>query len=379
MRLIFMLALLLLAFPVPCLAQSGDNLLEQQFAEQLEASGAQELVDGLDGDTRALLEDYHLDEISPQSVLEMDSSQLLSLLVQVAQDQVRRPLKLLGTLLAVTVLGALAAAFQPASDKAMARLYENITVLAAAAVSVSSVLEVVRQTAVTVQDGAYFMVSFVPVFAGILTASGQAVSAGAYHVAVFALCQIIAQTAVSVLIPLLDCYLAFSVVAGFSSSLSFGKAAQLIRKGTVFLFTLLLTTLIGLLSLQGLVAGQVDQAVSKTAKYLVSSLVPVVGSAVSDALATVKSCLSLLKSCVGAFGIFAVFAAFLPDLVGCLLWMGTMQVAVFAAGVLGMDKLSKLYEAMASVLTILFSILLSVMLLFIITAAVMMILGGRVS
>ena len=44
-----------------------------------------------------------------------------------------------------------------------------------------------------------------------------------------------------------------------------------------------------------------------------------------------------------------------------------------------MDKLSKLYEAMASVLTILFSILLSVMLLFIITAAVMMILGGRVS
>ena len=371
MRLIFMLALLLLAFPVPCLAQSGDNLLEQQFAEQLEASGAQELVDGLDGDTRALLEDYHLDEISPQSVLEMDSSQLLSLLVQVAQDQVRRPLKLLGTLLAVTVLGALAASFQPASDKAMARLYENITVLAAAAVSVSSVLEVVRQTAVTVQDGAYFMVSFVPVFAGI--------SAGAYHVAVFALCQIIAQTAVSVLIPLLDCYLAFSVVAGFSSSLSFGKAAQLIRKGTVFLFTLLLTTLIGLLSLQGLVAGQVDQAVSKTAKYLVSSLVPVVGSAVSDALATVKSCLSLLKSCVGAFGIFAVFAAFLPDLVGCLLWMGTMQVAVFAAGVLGMDKLSKLYEAMASVLTILFSILLSVMLLFIITAAVMMILGGRVS
>lgn len=379
MRLVWTLILLLLALPVPCLAQEGGSLLDQQFAQQLEASGAGELVESLDEDTRSLLEDYHLDEISPQSVLEMDSSQLLSLVLRVAQDQVRKPLKLLGTLIAVTVLGAVAGALQPAADKSMARLYENIAVLAAAAVAMSSVLEVVRQTAVAVQDGAFFMVSFVPVFAGILTASGQAVSAGTYHVAVFALCQIIAQTAVSVLIPLLDCYLAFSVVAGFSSSLSFGRAAQLIRKGTTFLLTLLLTVLIGLLSLQGMVAGQVDQAVSKTAKYLVSSLVPVVGSAVSDALATVKSCLSLLKSCVGAFGIFAAFAAFLPDLVGCLLWMGAMQIAVFAAGVLGMDKLSKLYEAMASVLTILFSILLSVMLLFIITAAVMMILGGRVS
>lgn len=378
MRLILILVLLL-AFPVPCLAQSGENLLEQQFAEQLEASGAQELIDSLDEDTRGLLEDYHLDEISPQSVLEMDSSQLFSLLLQVAQDQVKKPMKLLGTLIAITVLGALTAALKPGSDKSISRLYENITVLAAAAVSVTAVLEIVRQVAVTVQDGAYFMVSFVPVFSSILTASGQAVSAGVYHMAVFAICQIIAQTAVTVLIPLLDCYLAFSVIAGFSSSLSFGKAAELIHKGTVFLLTLLLTILIGLLSLQGLVAGQVDQAVSKTAKYLVSSLVPVVGSAVSDALGTVKSCLSLLKSCVGAFGIFAAFAAFLPDLVGCLLWMGAIQVAVFSAGVLGMDKLSKLYEAFASVLTILFSILLSVMLLFIITAAVMLILGGRVS
>ena len=379
---LFSLGLLIWLASAPCYAaeyaaDQVEEYVQQQFQEQLDASGAQDLFWLLDQDTRDLMGEYGLDEIGPEMVLELDAQQLFELLGKLVVSQLAQPLGVLGVLVGITVLGALVGGIKPAQDKPLSRLYETIAVVAAAVTATGTAAAVISQAAQTVQSTAYFMVSFIPVFAGILTVSGQAVSAGVYHMAVFALCQVISQTAVSVLIPLLGMYLAFSVISGFSSSLSFGKAAEMLKKTTVFLLTFSLTVFIGLLSVQGLVAGQVDQTVSKTAKFLISSFVPVVGSAVSDAFATVKTSLSLLKSCVGAFGILACVMICLPDLMVCLLYMGVFQIAGFAAEILQMGKLGKLYSAVLSVLTIVFSILLSVMMLIVIAAAIMLILGGQ--
>lgn len=74
---------------------------------------------------------------------------------------------------------------------------------------------------------------------------------------------------------------------------------------------------VGLLSIKGLLAGAADSAVAKGAKFLIGSFVPVVGGAVSDALGSIVSSLSLVRGATGAFGILAVLLIALPVLPSC--------------------------------------------------------------
>ena len=64
-----------------------------------------------------------------------------------------------------------------------------------------------------------------------------------------------------------------------------------------------MTIFTGLLSIQSVVGSSADTLTSKTAKYVISNCVPVVGGAVSDAYSTVKGSLSLLKNGIGGVGI----------------------------------------------------------------------------
>ena len=49
-----------------------------------------------------------------------------------------------------------------------------------------------------------------------------------------------------------------------------------------------------------------DVTTNKSVKFVVSSFVPIVGTALGEAFGTVHSCAKVLRSGVGAFGILAI-------------------------------------------------------------------------
>ena len=72
-----------------------------------------------------------------------------------------------------------------------------------------------------------------------------------------------------------------------------------------------------LIGLQGIFAQSADTLALKTGKFLLSSGVPVVGRAISDAMGSVLAGLKMLKGTVG-FAVIAVIAvSFLPLLIQC--------------------------------------------------------------
>lgn len=139
---------------------------------------------------------------------------------------------------------------------------------------------------------------------------------------------------------------------------------------------MLLTVYVGLLGIQSIVAVSADTVTVKTAKFVTSSFVPVIGSALSDALVTAQACLKLLKASVGVYGILIAVFTFLPLFAEIICWYLAMQAAAFLGQLMGTGSITKVLEATASALGLLMSITLLFGLLFIISTTVMLVVGA---
>ena len=76
-----------------------------------------------------------------------------------------------------------------------------------------------------------------------------------------------------------------------------------------------------------MVASGSDTVASKAAKFLIGSVVPVVGGALSDAFGATQGYLRLLKATVGVFGILIALMTFLPVFLQTVLWYFTVNLA----------------------------------------------------
>lgn len=156
-----------------------------------------------------------------------------------------------------------------------------------------------------------FLMGFLPVYAGVLTAGGEAsAGAAAGGLLLTALC-FLAQLIGAWAQPLLECGLALSMACCISTDAGLAAACKaayrLLRQGIGWagrLFALLL-------GLQRVFALQLDRTTLKLGRLL-SGTVPVVGQALSDAAETLLSGMQLLKSGLGFAALATLSAEFLP-------------------------------------------------------------------
>ena len=120
--------------------------------------------------------------------------------------------------------------------------------------------------------------------------------------------------------------LALGLVGSVSPGMKLDAAGGAINKACSWLLGLAATLFVGLLSLQGLVGAAADSLAGRAIRFSLSSFVPVVGGALSEAFSSVQGCLQLLKSTLGGFGILATALIALPPLLECALWSLTLSL-----------------------------------------------------
>lgn len=141
---------------------------------------------------------------------------------------------------------------------------------------------------------------------------------------------------------------------------------------------LLLTLFVGLLSLQTMVASGSDTVAAKTAKFLIGSFVPVVGSALSDAFIATQGYLRLLKTAVGAFGALAAAATFLPVFLQTAGWYLMVNLSASVSEMLGIQQTADLLKSTSATLGILLSVTLCFAILVVVSTSLVLIvsMGG---
>lgn len=369
------LLLVLLLLPVRAMAQEEEDGGEQ-YQQQLEDSGANELMEQLPESTQELMERYGIDAITPSKMLSLKPGDFFSLLFDLLKLEVRKPIVTLLTILGVLILAALVKEFSSALSRGqLGTVFYCVCVLVISASVVAPIVSLISDVAATIAGYCTFLLGFIPVFISVISVAGHPVAGATYNLFLFGAAQVVSSIASRTLVPLLGVYLALCMVSGLAPTLHLKDAAKGVKSVVTWTLGLATTLFTGLLSMQSFVAASADTVSIRATKFVLGTFVPVVGSSLSEAYASVKSCLSLLKTSVGAFAVIGVIFTFLPILIQVLTWWATMGVSSFAAKLLGMDQIGDVLDAISYTLGILLAIILCFAVMIIVCTTMMMSMG----
>lgn len=290
-------------------------------------------------------------------------------------DKLTEPLRLFAALCGIVLLCALS---KSAADTAggMSGVFSAVGVLAGAGMTCAAISEALSDTLNVLQAASEFMLVFVPVFAGIIAAMGKAAAASAANTVTLGAAQLFSQLVVNFLVPVCGTVMGLSVTGAIHPELNISKLGELIKKAAVWILSLLMTVFMSILSAQTFVTNSADNVLIRTAKFAVSSGVPIVGGTISDAVNTVHASLSLLHSSIGTYGIIAGIVIILPTLISVVCYRMALSAAEAMSEVFGIKELSALFKACGSVMAIIMAVIVCFLLLNTISAVIMLAIGS---
>ncbi|WP_066459446.1 stage III sporulation protein AE [Anaerotruncus rubiinfantis] len=376
--LVLAFCLLVFGLCVPaCAADLGKSELgDYDYQAQLDAAGADELFGNLPQDAQSLLDDTGITGIDYKQLLSLSPKDFFQAVWQLVLERVRMPLTVFGSVLGTILLCALLDSLKTSLwEGTLSSVFSAVAVVCIATSIIAPIVDCITSTARAIHDGSNFILAFIPVFSTVVTVSGQPVTAGAYTAFLFMACQVVAQIVSSVLVPLMGIYLAFCIAGSLAPGIDVNAVAQVIRKTVSWALGLLLTIFVGLLSLQTMVASGSDTVVSKTAKFLIGSFVPVVGSALSDAFVATQGYMKLLKTTVGVFGVLVAAMTFLPILLQTVMWYLAVNLSSALGEMLGVKPVAQILKSASATLGVLIAVILCFALLIIISTSLVLIIS----
>ncbi|MBR6418903.1 MAG: hypothetical protein IKS42_01070 [Oscillospiraceae bacterium] len=315
---------------------------------------------------------------APETVLHVTPGGFLHTVTDTLKAEAAKPLQLCGALLTLTLLSAvLGSMTDAAASGGMRRLTDMLCVLICAGGAAEPLCACLTRTASALRDGRLFMLSFVPVFSAFIAAGGAVAGSASYQVLVLFLTEGIMQLTASVLYPLLQLAAGLGIVDAVNPSLRLGGFVTAMRKGITWVLGSVMALFSALLSIRGIVASAADTLGAKTARLLISGMIPVVGGAVSDAYGTVQGSIVLLRNGVGAFGMLSILYLTLPPLLSLTVYRAVYALAAAAADLAGTASLAALFRHTQSVLAAAFAMLVCFAVMLIISSAVMLMLLGK--
>ncbi len=340
---------------------------------------AQEIVDDVPNETKELMEEFGIDEISPESLLSLSFSDFLSFIWRSIKIQALFPIKHMSLIVAITVICALLENFKLSfSSESLNRIFSAVATLSVVMIMGDGIIACIRETCQTIEGYNTFMLSFIPVYASSITVAGAPITSGVYGTFMFFICQVISVLITSTIMPLLGIYLGISVVSGINPNLKLSSVTEGVKKISTWSLALLMTVFTGIMSIQSIIASGSDSVAVKTGKYILSSFVPVVGSALSEVYLSVQGCMKLLKNCIGGYCVVAVVLTFLPVLIKLLAWRLSVYISQIFSEILNIKSITTLTKSVGSTFSLLISIVLVFSLLIIISTTLIMLLGqGR--
>ena len=374
---ILLTTFVLLLLTVQPVSAEGETALDESsmqiYEEQLRASGADELYHTLSEDTQAMLFELGITDLSFGSLLRLTPSAFFEVMVQQVWTILSRPLRTLAIVLGLLILWSLVSSMD-LGNKTLTSIMSGVLAIGIALAVAIPILDCVTEASEAIYASSGYIMTSMPVLTTVMVAGGQPVTAGTSQLILMAACQVTSAIASSFLLPLVGIHLALSITGAFTPALNLSATAGCVKSVMSWTLGILVTAFVALLTLQGLVAQSADTVALKAGKFVVGSLVPVVGSALSDALSSVQGCVQLLKTSIGAFGVFAVSLTILPVFLKVLAWKLTMSAATALAGFFD-NPVGKLFGAIGDAVSLVISMLLCFGLLLIVSTTVLLMMG----
>ena len=357
-------AVLALCFTVYSSAEDGTDRM-------LASSGAQELFEALPDETAELFNAAGIDELSFDSIFSVSGKDVLNIFRRLITGKIEAPTRSLVRLLAVIILLSVFECFLP-EDDSVKFIAETAGTLFCVISVISPLTAAIASAAASVTVSSAFMSALIPVLGAVVAAAGNPALAVSFQSLAFYGAQVISSVSKNCIMPIVGAVLALDITGTMMPDFHLSGLTELIKKTLTAAMTFAATLFVAFLSIKDALANAADTVASRGIKLAISSAVPVVGGALSEAYSGVIGSLVLARSTAGIFGIAAIALICLPSCAQLVFWIFALRLGAAAGELFGQQSTSKLLRAAASAVTLLNVVLIFNAVLFIISTALIL-------
>ena len=324
-----MLVLSLLALPCAALDLAGE--LGADAVTEALPSEAAEALDGLD-----------LGTLDAQNGLE----RVVSFFADHFRDELSSALRPAASVLAIALLCGLLGSVPDKSELDYAQLGGCVAVSALSLANVRSAVSLASETLDTLSEYSRVLL---PTLTTAALSAGALTSAGAKYAASALFSDVLLTGARELVLPAV-CAVAATAAAGAALGTKQLQGAEKLLtwlgKSLLKYLTLAFTLW---LSLTGVLSGSADAAAVKAARAAISTALPVVGRALSDASASLVAGVGMVRNAIGVFGMLAVLASVALPLLRLGLRCLLFRAAAALGGMLAGERMTRLLNSIGTV------------------------------
>lgn len=283
--------------------QAEDEVVPPSVVEQEEALDTDGVLDALPQEAGEILGEVSLTDT------EMGDTGFKAILETIKESVFGIFKNALGSaakILTVIVLcTAATSAMSEGGIRDMVSLSGTVAVSAIAISDVHSFLGMGMETLLSLSD---FSKALLPTMCAAAASAGAFTSASAKYAATALFMDVLITIATNVIMPLISIYLAAVIANAVLLKDSLANVSKLLKWVCITALTLLMLAFTTYLGMTGLISGKADEFATKLTKTALGTVLPVVGSIVSDTAETLVAGAGILRNAIGVFGFLAVAA-----------------------------------------------------------------------
>ena len=350
------------------------SYLEENIEENLKIAEESGFLNSISPETLEILEKAGIEELDFKELSSVSFQNIIAIVYESFILKLREPFEAILTISAAAIICSLIHSFC-GDFSSSGKVVDAVLTLSAASVIIIPIKNTIEYSSSVITECSEFMLGFIPVYSSAVIASGYVTAATGFRALMLSVVTLISRLSGEIVLPLICIYLALCI-AGSVSDFNIEEISKTIKNFAIWILGISLTVFSGIMGLGSLVSASADSAFAKTAKFIINSAVPVVGSTISDALGSIKGCIEITKNTLGVYAVFVIAAIFLPPIISLLSWKICLSVSSGICGFFGTKNLSALLIAASSVIGIMLALVILTAVMFIFSVSIMLMTGG---
>ncbi len=348
-RFLYGFIVLILLLSVPLTAFSVDDEGYEEYLENYDFS----FLEDLGSDTYDLLDELGLTTFDYNTLVNFSISDFTNSVKDILKGAAQTPLEACIVILVFIIISSFFQNLKSTMiDSEMSTLFSTVSALIIAVVLAIKMKTTISLACSSIAICADFIYAFIPVFCVIVATSGNTVAAFSTNTLLLSLAQTLNYISKNIFVPLTNCFLSIGICAGLRSELNLKSLLAFMKKYITTGISVCAAAFVSVLSIKTAVAARADAIGLRSIRFAINSVVPVIGSAISEGLLSIQSYSSLIRSSVGVVGIIAVVLVFLPAIIEVVFWRFFLLLSSIISDVFGDKSVTLVLKAFCDAMLI---------------------------
>lgn len=335
---------------------------EEMINSQKEIFGISSFIENANKYTGEFFEGIDMNSMLNSAIKgNIDNNTLYKKIINLLGKEVKTGIKSLVSILIIIVIHSILKSISEnlQNDNVSKMIYyvQYIAIVTVIMNNFSDVISMVKETATNLVG---FMNSLIPILVSLMLYTGSITTSSILEPAILFMINFIGNIIQSFLIPAVLIAATLSIVSKIGEKVQIDKISKTFNSGIIWILGIILTTFVGVISLEGTLSSSIDGITAKTAKAIVSSSIPIVGKILGDAVDTVLGCGIILKNAIGVIGVIIIIGICIIPILKIAILTVSYKILASVSEPIADAKIIKLLEQIGDIFKVLLAILCSI-------------------